>query len=176
VCVRAVTKSAVTLTVIGFCVLSSSGPALAKNAPGAPHWCKHHPTSNRPACQKVGGSGGPPPATTITVSPNPIVETGNSDVYAVVSVASDPVYAEQTVEFVSGLNGRCGQGVTWITNQGTFSGSTATATLDNDGNASVIVLGGSCAAGSVQVIALVEAGTDPTGLTTFTIEPPAPIL
>ena len=84
---------------------------------------------------------GPPPAMNITASPNPVIETGNSDVYAVISVAVAPVYAEQTVEIVSALNVRCGGGVTWITNQGTFTGSTATATIDDDGNATFTVLG-----------------------------------
>lgn len=171
--VRAIARTVTVIAVVALSTVSPSEAALAKNAPGSIKWCKHHPNSTLPACQqsRTGGAGA-----SVTVSPNPIVETGDSDVYALVSVAVDPVYAEQTVEIVTTLGNRCGGGVTWITNQGTFSGSTATATIDNDGNATFTVLGGSCAAGSVQVIADVLTGTHPSYTTIFTIEPPAPLI
>jgi hypothetical protein len=169
---RAAARSVVSIAVLCACIISVAGPAAARNVPGSPPWCKHHPKSTLSACRPTGG--GPPPSTNITVSPNPIVETGNSDVYAVISVAVDPVYAEQTVEIVSGLGNRCVGGVLWTTDQGAFSGSTATATIDNDGNATFTVIGGACAAGSVQVIADVLAGANPTYTATFTIDPPAP--
>jgi hypothetical protein len=158
--------------------VSLTGAASARSVPGSAKWCQHHPRSALPACRNPGGgstgTGGSPPASSITVSPNPVVETGGSDVYAVVTVATDPAYAEQTEEIVSALDNRCGQGVTWITDRGSFSGSTATATIDDDGNATFTVLGASCAAGDVPVIAEVEAGTDPTYTTSFTIDAPAP--
>jgi hypothetical protein len=160
--------AAVTLSAVGLSVSAS-----AENHRGSPTWCRHHPKSTHPGCRRVGGTGGPPVAG-ITVSPNPIVETGDSDVYAVISVSTDPVYAEQTVEVVSGLSARCRQGVTWTTNQGSFGGSSASASVDDDGNATFVVLGGSCAAGSVPVVADVEAGTTPTYTTTLVIDPPAP--
>jgi hypothetical protein len=160
--------------VVGVLLVGSSGAASAKNVPGSHRWCKHHPHSRLATCHRSGG--GPPPATNITVSPNPVVETGDSDVYAVISVATNPVYAEQTVEIVSGLNNRCRGGITWITNQGSFSGSIASATIDDDGNASFSFFGASCAPGSVQLTADVEAGNDPTYTTTFTIDPPTPTI
>lgn len=159
--------------VVSVSLLGVSGPASAKNSPGSPRWCKHHPHSKLAACQRTGG---PPPTTNITVSPNPIVETGDSDVYAVISVATNPVYAEQTVAIVSGLNSRCRGGITWITNQGSFSGSTASATIDDDGNATFGFFGASCAPGTVQLTADVEAGADPTYTTTFVIDPPTPTI
>jgi hypothetical protein len=161
----------VLIALLGLSMVSMAGTASAKSRPGSPKWCAHHPRSTRHGCVPSGGS---PAPVRITVSPNPMVETGNSDVYAIFSVGTSPVYAEQTVEIVSGLNNRCRQGVTWMTNQGTFSGSSATATADDDGNATFTFLGASCAAGSVQVIADVEAGTHPTTTTTFTIDPPGP--
>jgi hypothetical protein len=167
---RQATRAVVLIAIVSVSLLSMSGAATAHNRPGSPTWCTRHPRSTRPACQHAGGS----PSSAITISPNPTVETGDSDVYAVFTVATDPVDAEQTVTIVSGLNNRCLGGVTWISNQGSFSGSSATATIDDDGNATFTFLGESCAAGTVQVIADVEAGTHPTFTATFTIDPPAP--
>ncbi len=171
---RAVARGVLLIGVVSVSLLAVSGPASAKSSPGSPRWCRHHPHSKLAVCQPTGG--GPPPTTNITVSPNPIVETGDSDVYAVMSVATDPVYAEQTVEIVSGLNSRCGGGITSITNQGSFSGSTASASIDDDGNATFSFFGASCAPGTVQLTADVEAGTDPTYTTTFIIDPPTPTI
>jgi hypothetical protein len=153
-------------------ILGVAGTVSAQKAPGSPQWCRHHPKSHRPACQKS-GSGSSPSSLIISASPNPMVETGDSDVYAIISVATDPVYAEQTVELVSSVAGRCATG-TWFTNQGSFTGSTATAAIDDDGNANFSFLGASCAPGTVQVTAIVEAGTEPSATATFTIDPPAP--
>jgi hypothetical protein len=163
---------AIVVTAIMGASLGLSGTVSAQNAPGSPQWCRHHPKSHRPACQKTSG-GGSPSSVVITASPNPMVETGDSDVYAIISVGTDPVYAEQSVEIASSLVGRCAQG-TWFTSQGTFTGASATATIDDDGNASFTFLGASCAPGSAQVTAIVEAGTEPSATATFTIDPPAP--
>jgi hypothetical protein len=107
------------------------------------------------------------------------VETGDttasgfSDVYSVFYVETDPVYAETTVQITSPeLLSRCLGGVTWTTNQGTFHGATATATLDNDGNVVFSFTGASCASGTSTVIADVVGGTHSTYTTTYTILPP----
>lgn len=165
-------RAAFLIAIIGVASLGVPGAASAKNAPGSPKWCRHHPKSTRLACQKSGG--GTPSSLSVTVSPNPMVETGASDVYAVFSVAADPVYAEQTVEIVAGLANRCGLGATWFTNKGSFTGSTANAAIDDDGNANFTFLGASCASGPVQVTVLVESGSEPSSTTTFIIDPPAP--
>jgi hypothetical protein len=165
-------RAVLLVAIIGVAWLAVPGAASATNAPGSPKWCHHHPKSTRAACQKAGG--GSPGAVSLTVSPNPMVETGDSDVYAVFSVATDPVYAEQTVEIVAGVANRCGLGATWFTNEGSFTGSSAVAAIDDDGNASFTFLGASCASGPVQVTALVEAGSDPSATVTFTIDPPSP--
>ena len=165
-------RAVLLIALVGLASLGVPGAASAQNAPGSPKWCRHHPKSTRAACQKTAG-GGPSPLS-LTVSPNPMVETGDSDIYAVFSVATDPVYAEQTVEIVAGVANRCGLGATWFTNEGSFTGSTAVAAIDDDGNANFTVLGASCASGPVQVTVLVEAGDDPSATLTFTIDPPAP--
>jgi hypothetical protein len=120
------------------------------------------------------------------------VETGDagvpeveSSVIAVFNVETDPVYAEQTVEISSPqLQDRCagawefvpltvvgdsteGQGTTVDT-----VNTTATSTLDDDGNATYLFAGYGCSPGSSVVTADVEAGTNPTYTTTFTILPP----
>ena len=116
-------------------------------------------------------------------SPANEVETGNSPssgdslVYSVFYVETDPVYAEQTVEIDSPqLLDRCIRGITWLSNGGSFSGATATATLDNDGNATFAFSGESCAAGPSAVIADVLAGIHSTYVTTYTIAAPAPTI
>jgi len=149
-----------------------------------------------------------PPVTTlpgVTGYPNPEVETGdtnggpgtngpsgNSDVYAVIYVEDNPVYAEQTVEIGSSqLEGRCGLGWTWepgnggtpITQTGTPGvpagvnvGPEANTTLDDDGNAVFVFKGISCAAGDSTVIADVKSGTHDTFVTTYTITAPEPTI
>ena len=100
-----------------------------------------------------------------------------SDVYTVFTVEVDPAYAEQTVEIDSSqLADRCLQGVTWTSNMGTFTGATATATIDNDGNASFSFTGASCAPGESAVIADVLAGSHPTYTSMYTTLPPEPTI
>jgi len=71
---------------------------------------------------------------------------------------------------------RCGGGATWISNQGSFAVSTATATLDDDGNAVFAFSGSSCAAGDSTVIADVLASGGATYTATYTIAPPSPTI
>jgi len=120
--------------------------------------------------------------TGVTGYPTNEVETGNSpasgdsDVYTVFYVETSSVYAEQPVEISSPeLVDRCLEGSRWESNG---SGSpfvdspTATATLDDDGNAEFVFKGASCAAGASAVIADVEAGNHPTYTTTYSIVAP----
>jgi hypothetical protein len=107
------------------------------------------------------------------------VETGDStasgisDVYAVFYVETDPVYAGSTVDIsATQLVSSCLGGVTWTSNEGTSTGATATATLDNDANAVFAFTGAQCAANSSTVIADVAAGAHTTYSTTYTVLPP----
>jgi len=147
-----------------------------------------------------------PPVVTaagLTGYPNDEVETGDttglsgdSDVYAVFYVEDNPVYAEQPVEISSSqLEARCGLGWIWIAGNGgttvptptaapgttvlqtgVNTGTAASTTLDDDGNAVFIFKGASCAAGDSQVIADVMAGTHDTFTFDYTIDPPAPTI
>jgi uncharacterized repeat protein (TIGR01451 family) len=128
----------------------------------------------------------PPNVTTpgVTAQPTTEVETGNSpdsgnsDVYTVFYVETDPVYADQPVEISSAqLDNRCGQGWRWEPGVGApinqASGTiNATSILDNDGNAVFVFKGASCAPGTSTVVADVEAGSHPTYTTTFTVVAP----
>jgi uncharacterized repeat protein (TIGR01451 family) len=128
----------------------------------------------------------PPVVTAEGVTANPAneVETGDtsasgdSDVYTVFTVETSPVYAEQPVEISSPqLQSRCIEGWRWEPGSGTAinqtSGTTiASGILDDDGNATFVFKGRSCATGPSQVIADVLAGTHPTYVTTFTVSPP----
>jgi hypothetical protein len=130
----------------------------------------------------------------VTAFPSSEVETGDtstsgdSDIYTVFYVETNPVYAEQPVTINSAqLQDRCVLGWLWspgnmapsvAQNQFSYSSSTAGAvpetTLDDDGNAVFVFYGVSCATGTSAVIAEVGAGTHPTYTTTFTVNPPAP--
>ena len=128
----------------------------------------------------------PPQVTSVGLSATPAneVETGNdigsgdSDVYTVFYVETDPVYAGQPVMISSQqLENRCSAGWRWEPASGTTidqaSGPTAaTGLLDNDGNAVFVFKGAGCAPGESTVIADVEAGSHATYNTTYTIDAP----
>ena len=118
------------------------------------------------------------PATEVETGDNPA--SGESDVYTVFTVNTDPVYAEQPVEISSPqLENRCAGGWLWEPGSGTdinqASGidgghrlsSTTTATPPSCSRGPAVPRGPS------TVIADVAAGTHPTYTTTFTIDPPA---
>jgi hypothetical protein len=145
--------------------------------------------ANAPVVTPAGVFGYPTTSGSVTTGE---VETGNtatsgdSDVYAVFYVETDPVYAEQTVEISSAqLEASCITGWTWtqftlngttVTGTGVNTGPLATATLDDDGNAIFAFFGTSCAATTSDVIADVLAGTHPTYPTTFTVDAPQPTI
>jgi hypothetical protein len=129
-----------------------------------------------PVTTAAGVTGYPTYSGTVTtgeVETGDTAASGESDVYAVFYVETDPVYAEQQVEISSDqLVSRCGTGSTWTD----FQGDTTTSTLDDDGNAVFAFFGSSCAAGPSQVIADVLAGSHPTYTSTFNINPPQPTI
>jgi hypothetical protein len=110
--------------------------------------------------------------------------SGDSDIAAVFTVETDPVYAEQPVEISwNQLESRClaSEGFGTTTPLGILFSLAApggviippvSEPLDDDGNATFLFFGSSCAAGSSEVIADVLAGTHPTYTTTFTIAAP----
>ena len=139
-----------------------------------------------PAVSVPGVTGYPTSSGTIVsgeVETGDTAASGDSDVYAVFDVETDPVYTEQTVEISSAqLEGRCLGGWFWggalapINGVGVNIGGPEQSVLDDDGNALFLFMGISCAAGESNVIGDVMAGTHPTYGTTFTVDPPAPTI
>src|SRR5580658_275652 len=94
------------LAIVGLCLMGLSTVASASNPVGSAKWCKNHPDSKLAAC-KTGGGGGtggtppPPPTITVTVAPNttgdPLVEVGNSEIYAVIQVETSPSFENDPV-------------------------------------------------------------------------------
>jgi len=173
----------VTLTVVASMpLLGMAGVASAKSHHAAPN-CTKHP--HRAACKAGGsgtggGKGGPPPLITVTVDPNPLVETGASEVHAVIQVETSPSFAGDLVNIDSSqLSASC-QGVRYENLQGLSDVSAPNensdridAVLDNDGNATVVVEGWDCAPGTSVVEADLEVAPFYTALTTLVALPPA---
>jgi len=160
-------------------LLGMAGVASAKSA----KWCTTHPKAAK--CLKGsgggtgGGKGGPPPLITVVVDPNPLVETGQSEIHAVIQVETSPSFAGDAVNIDSSqLSASC-RGVKYenLQNGGTTaspneSTDRISAILDNDGNATVVVEGWDCAPGTSVVEADLEVAPFYTALTTLVANPP----
>jgi hypothetical protein len=172
----------VALPLLGLSDLAAAS-VKQKNAVGSAKWCAHHPrlAKKTPACSAGtpgGGSGGGPPGSpliTIQVDPNPLVETGSSEIYAVVQVETSPSYAGDAVNIDSSqLQSSCAT----LSFQ-SFSTGTAVRTyhsvqavLDDDGNATVLMTGFACAPGSSVVEADLDVAPFLTAVTTLKATPP----
>jgi len=170
--------------VVALPLMGMAGVASAKSAKATAAKCAAHP--NKKKCQKAGGGGsstgkgGPPPLITVTVDPNPLVETGQSEVHAVIQVETNPSFAGDKVNIDSSqLEASCQD----LDFENLQAGSDTTApnrtdnridaVLDNDGNATVVVDGTDCAPGTSVVEADLEVAPFYTALTTLVALPPA---
>jgi hypothetical protein len=139
-------------------------------------------TVSPPVVTNPGVFGYPKTSGTVTtgeVETGDTAASGDSDVYAVFYVETNPVYAEQSVEITDNqLVDSCIGGFDWFDSFTEITDSQATpeTTLDDDGNAVFVFVGSSCAATTSQVIADVLAGTHQTYTTTFTVDPPQPTI
>jgi hypothetical protein len=132
--------------------MSGIASATTTKATKAAAKCQKHPKAAK--CQGAGGaSGGAAPPITVTIDPNPLVETGQSEVHAIVQVETSPSFAGDPVFIYSQqLVNSCDPGTVefFSSASGTLSvplGSSATVILDDDGNATVEVAGLDCAPG-----------------------------
>jgi hypothetical protein len=166
--------------------LGMSGVAsakAAKPAKGSAAWCQTH--AKKAVCRHApaggGGTGGSSsgPAITVQVDPEPVIETGQSEIHAVVQVETSPAYAGDAVNIDSTqLTASC-HSVDFENLQGgggVFAPHRVTnridAILDDDGNATVIVDGYDCAPGPSVIEADLEASPFLTAITTLVASPP----
>ncbi|HTY97623.1 MAG TPA: hypothetical protein VMB91_11330 [Solirubrobacteraceae bacterium] len=140
-----------------------------------------HATHHKKAKPHVGGD----PAETCVVKalPDSFMDQGEfanaSSVADIIEVGCEEVYAEQSVQISANeLYSRCDQKLYWRTphSQTYFTtGPNFKVRLDNDGNATAIVIGGpSCAAGESLIAAHLEVAPFTTTTTAFTVLPPRP--
>ena len=101
-----------------------------------------------------------------------------SSVADIVEVECEEVFAEKDVRISANeLYSRCDQKLYWRTphEPGFSTGPSFSVELDNDGNATAIVIGGpSCAAGESLIAAHLEVAPFSTATTGFTVLPPRP--
>ncbi len=166
----------VSMPLIGLAGVATAAPK------GTAKWCTAHPKAAKktPACSTTsgGGTGSPPPVTEIqvTATPNPVIETGESEVNTVIQVEAQPTFAGDSVVIYSQQFDDSCDGVDYDENQGTFLsqsiGDPATVTLDNDGNATIDLDGEDCAPGSSLLEADLVAAPYYTATTTIQALPP----
>ncbi|HTQ69296.1 MAG TPA: hypothetical protein VMI13_11455 [Solirubrobacteraceae bacterium] len=112
--------------------------------------------------------------------PGAVESEENSSAAAIIEVEFPPVFAEEPVNInAAQLYSRCHKGqLTWAGPEGEVLGygeELSDLSLDNDGNAFVVALGGeSCAAGSSLIEASLENAPYTTYTTDFNILPPQP--
>jgi hypothetical protein len=175
--------------VVAMPLMGMSGIASAKSTKAASAKCTKNP--NRPKCKSGGGSTGtgggtggpPPPWITVAVDPNPLVETGQSEIHAVIQVEASASFAGDAVNIDSSqLSASCQGGVTFENlqvNPQTVPPTLNThanridAILDDDGNATVVVDAIDCAPGTSVIEADLEVAPFLTALTTLVALPPA---
>jgi hypothetical protein len=181
----------VALTVVtAMPLVGLAGVASAANPVGSAKWCANHPklAKTTAACASksagggaTGGTGGAPPNLIISVSPNPVPESGTSEADFIIEVEALPIFANQTVTISSQqLDLACGS-VAWMSSaSGTVSKNigwgiapTGPIALDNDGNATVEVQGENCAPGTEQIEVDLTKAPYTTVDTQLTLSPPA---
>jgi hypothetical protein len=168
----------ITMPLIGLAGVASAAPK------GSAKWCAAHAKAAKttPACQTTtggGGTGGTPPVTEIqvTASPDPLIETGESQIDTIIEVEAQPAFAGDTV-YVSSqqLDNSCAGGVVMWENEGTvlseYQGNSADITLDNDGNASLYLEAYDCAPGSSLLEADLVNAPYYTATTEIIVQPP----
>ncbi len=168
----------VSMPLLGMAGVASAAPK------GSKAWCAHHSgkAAAKAGCASSsggGGTGGPPPPTTeiqVTVNPNPVIETGVSEIHAIVQVEAQPAFANDDVFIYSQQLVNSCDWVDFRVNDGYQLskplGESATVALDNDGNATVELNAGECAPGPSLVEADLVAAPYYTATTVLQANPP----
>jgi len=171
--------------VVAMPLMGMSGIASAKTtkATKAAAKCAKHP--NAAGCKAGtggagGATGGSTPNIIVNIDPNPLVETGTSEIHAIVEVETSSAFAGDPVFIYSQqLVNSCNPGSVafYSSASGTLStdlGSSATVILDDDGNATVEVAGNDCAPGSSTFEADLVLAPYYTATTILVASPPVP--
>jgi hypothetical protein len=164
-------------------VMGMSGIASAKTAKATAKQaavCAKHP--GRAKCQnKTGGgtstgTGGPPAQIQVTASPNPLVETGQSEIHTVVQVETLPSFAGDVVSISSSQLVSSCEAVSFEDVQNGlpphFNRDQTEVVLDDDGNVTVVIDAFNCAPGTSVIEADLEQAPYLTALTTLVATPP----
>src|ERR1700722_15548942 len=171
--------------VVAMPVMGMAGIASAKTTKAAvTKACKKNPNGKKCLAQGSGskGSGGATggntgPQIVVTASPNPLVETGQSEIHSVIQVETLPSFAGDVVSISSSQLVSSCLAVSYEDVQAGlpphFSPDRTTLVLDDDGNATVLVDAIDCAPGTDVIEADLEQAPYLTALTTLTAEPPA---
>jgi len=175
---RSFVRLAALTVVVAMPLAGMSGIASAKTAKATAAKCARHPHK----CQKGGGggTGGPPPNIIVTVAPNPLIETGTSEIHAIVQVETSPSFAGDPVFIYSQqlVNSCFANSVIFYSSaSGSLSEpsyNSITAILDDDGNATVELAGNDCAPGSSVLEADLVKAPYYTATTTIVANPPVP--
>jgi hypothetical protein len=118
------------------------------------------------------GTGASSVPITIQIDPNPLVETYQSDIAAVVQVETSPSFANDAVNISSSqLTATCSF-TDYDTNEGQAGNSNITVFLDDDGNVNLFVEGFNCAPGSDVFEADLEVAPYYTAVGTLVVSPP----
>jgi len=154
--------------VLALPLLVTSGVASAKAKAGC------HKTHT---CKTGGGGGGgtggtTPGPMTLQIDPNPLVETGQSEVAAIIQVETSPSLAGDKVIISSSQLASACTGLTEFAQIAAGGNNPATFTLDNDGNVTVFFQGEDCAPGPSVVEASLTEAPFYTALGTLNAEPP----
>jgi hypothetical protein len=113
----------------------------------------------------------------VTATPDPVIETGQSQVMAVVQVSTKPAFAGDMVEISSmQLDNTCSS-AEFISigsggEEGMLSGSPIEVMLDNDGNATVMFNGTGCSAGKQTIEASLVAAPYYSATTCLKVKSP----
>jgi len=160
------------LVVLALSMFVLSGTALA-------HTTNHKQA--KPRTEEGGGGTSSPENCVVHTMPGSFMDQGEfgaaSSVADIIEVECEPVFAEKWVRIsATELWSRCDDKLWWTVPTEPFhfkSGPSFSVELDNDGNATAVVMGGpSCAAGESLVAAHLEVAPFTTVTTSFTVLPP----
>jgi hypothetical protein len=163
--------------VVAMPLMGMAGVASAKTAKATTAKCAKHAYAKKCLAAGGGATGGASPQITVTADPNPLVETGQSEVHTIIQVETLPSFAGDAVTISSQqLVSSCEPDSVFFdtvrTGEEVGGMDSITVILDDDGNATVGLQGYNCAPGSSVIEADLDVAPYLTALTTLIANPP----